>query len=100
MDPQWHTFTRFLADMGCRPPGTTIDRIDNTKGYYPGNCRWATPAQQAANRYTTRLRPREPAQIRWLHEMGYRNCEIARFFNISQQLCHRVIKGLVWREVR
>lgn len=48
--PEWDSFERFLADVGERPPGTTLDRIDGTLGYAPGNCRWATATEQAANR--------------------------------------------------
>lgn len=51
--PGWFRFEDFLKDMGERPSGTSIDRIDNTKGYFPGNCRWATRAEQAMNRSTT-----------------------------------------------
>lgn len=45
--PEWdRSFIQFLADMGPRPPGLTIDRLDPNADYGPGNCRWATPLQQ------------------------------------------------------
>lgn len=48
---QWRkSFVAFLKDMGERPPLTSIDRINNNKNYTPANCRWATVAQQLANR--------------------------------------------------
>jgi hypothetical protein len=49
-DQRWSKFENFLADMGERPPGTTLDREDNNKGYCKSNCRWATAVQQRANR--------------------------------------------------
>ena len=69
-------FWNFVADMGERPEGCTLDRKDNTKGYSPENCRWATTSGQTRNRraygevkqkWVTRHSGTGNYQARWRH---------------------------------
>lgn len=52
---RWHSFDAFFADMGERPDGKTLERVENDKGYSPENCRWATRKEQSRNRRANRM---------------------------------------------
>ena len=72
---RWLGFENFLADMGPRPAGMSLDRINNEKGYEPGNCRWATAQQQSENRRNVvmvSLRGESRSIARWCRDIGLR----------------------------
>jgi len=52
---RWRDFRNFYADMGNRPEGTTLERIDNNKNYEPDNCKWATQYEQGRNKRNNRI---------------------------------------------
>lgn len=67
------SFSSFLSDMGNRPKGYDIDRIDNSKGYSPENCRWVTRRENLRNTRHTRMLTFEgvtmPMRV-WAEKLG------------------------------
>lgn len=88
MQPDWEDFRIFHRDMGDRPPGMTLDRIDNTKGYSAINCRWATHTTQMNN--TSRSRVLEYKGE--FHTVS----EWARILNVPRARLSARLNGLGW----
>jgi hypothetical protein len=77
---RWASFDSFLSDMGLRPAGTTLDRIDGNRGYEPGNCRWVTPLEQAHNtRANVRITHagRTLCIAEWAREIGIHSTKLS-----------------------
>lgn len=69
----WNTFEGFYADMGDVPVGMSLERIDNSKGYSPENCRWASMEEQNNNRRNNlilQFQGRIQSLTRWAREVG------------------------------
>lgn len=118
-------FQAFMADMGPRPDGLTLDRIDPFEPYQPDNCRWASWAEQAQNKREHRLSPFELAalrkqrsdarrgekstqakltdamvlEIKKLIRAGARTGDLAEQFNVAPQTICGIKAGRNWTHV-
>lgn len=93
---RWQQFENFLADMGERPPGLTLERVNNDGNYEPTNCKWVTMEEQQKNK-KTRWKHASPkadrniAAILQLSAEGKSTREVAVITGVSKAYVHRLI---------
>lgn len=95
---RWLKFENFFEDMGKRPAGLTLERVNNTKGYFPSNCIWASRTVQARNQRKPRNGKIGHIGIAWRKEIrkyrsyicaNYKNIHLGYFDNLDDAISAR-----------
>jgi len=92
-------FQNFLAAMGARPKGMTLDRYPNNDGNYePGNCRWATASEQIRNSRSAKLTMDLVQELHGRNEHGESRSSIAARMSIHPQTVATILRGQSWKD--
>lgn len=91
----WRQFKNFLADMGKRPKGYSLERINNNRGYSPANCKWATHLEQSRNRRTSVDR-KAVSSVTYLRKTGLLHREISLLTGMSLGTVQKICSGKHW----
>ncbi|MET3998844.1 hypothetical protein [Marinobacterium sp. MBR-109] len=94
---EWMDFNNFLRDMGEKPKGMTLERVNNDDDYKPGNCIWASRTAQSRNRRYTKMSAEQAAELKADREAGMTYPVLSEKYGISISHAHRIASGDSWR---
>lgn len=93
------SFEAFLSDMGECPPGLTLERTDNNRGYEPGNCVWASRRQQVRNRRCNKATPDIVRAIRGRVAAGESPKALASEYGMSLSNVKSIVSRHTWADI-
>lgn len=96
VDSEWMAFPNFLRDMGEKPIGLSLDRINNDGPYTKNNCRWAGAKVQGRNRRSSILDAHKANRIREFARSGSPTRELSELFGVKICTIQQVIRGDTW----
>lgn len=97
---RWEIFENFYEDMGDRPDGMTIDRIDCSLGYFKENCKWSTATEQQRNRTNSRyllIEGKKVPLMELAESIGIKKNAAQYFFSVLRLLQNKNIRAEVYR---
>lgn len=93
-------FWAFVEDMGPKPTKShSVDLIDNTKGYNPENCRWATKTEQVWNRRINKLTESLVQTLRERHDNGESALSLSKVYGLSYEIVRSCVKRRTWKDI-
>lgn len=100
IDERWLDFEQFWQDMRHKYANhLELDRIDNSKGYEPSNCRWATESGQTRNRVATKLDEIDAGAAKSLMRDGFSYYVVSKMLGVAPNTILAIKQTITWREV-